>query len=351
MKKKIVIISVLLIAITGILGGMFFNKTKYILNLPKEAEKYSSITLNYHNDIRTIEKSENIEKLINKLVAVERITRKESTQDIPLDMEDFLKIDIKLNEDKSSTIYIYKKAEEYYIEQPYNGVYKITQEEYNDINKFYQDLKIELDMIEKSSIERSIKYIIPVDQIGKSFNVDELTNEELLRYGYFLLGPKKNYGFEHRISLEDLNKYYIKAYFWNKEAVADDIYCSCGEKIAYYNETTKEYTWDDQEFHYLDHSSKTFNEVKEFYKIEDTYIAKVYKIFPDLLMNSSTTQFNFYATYNDAVNQENVLFTVTNEDDFTEAVGNLDDSKKVLYTLKFKKESSSLKLVSYEINN
>lgn len=68
-------------------------------------------------------------------------------------------------------------------------------------------------------------------------------------------------------------------------------------------------------------------------------------------MNSSTTQFNFYATYNDAVNQENVLFTVTNEDDFTEAVGNLDDSKKVLYTLKFKKESSSLKLVSYEINN
>ena len=59
-----------------------------------------------------------------------------------------------------------------------NGVYKITQEEYNDINKFYQDLKIELDMIEKSSIERSIKYIIPVDQIGKSFNVDELTNEE-----------------------------------------------------------------------------------------------------------------------------------------------------------------------------
>lgn len=348
MKKKIIVALILVIIVIA-LGFVFLNKTKYIINLSTDVEKYSSITLNHNNESRIIEKSENIENLINKLVGVERITTEESIQDIPADMEEYFKIDFKLNNENYSTIFVYKKADKYYIEQPYNGVYNITQEEYTDISTFYNNLKEELDMIEKHSIEMSIKNMIPVDQIAKSFNVDELTNEELLRYGYFLLGPNKNYGFEHRISLEELNKYHV-AKFWQKEAVADDIYCSCGEKIATYNETTKEYTWNDQEFHYLDHKSKTFNEVKEFYKIEDTYIAEIYKIFPDLLMNSSTTKFNFYATYNDAEKQENALFTVTNENDFTKEVEKLEDSKKVLYILKFKREGSFLRLVSYEIN-
>lgn len=86
------------------------------------------------------------------------------------------------------------------------------------------------------------------------------------------------------------------------------------------------------------------------YKVEDKYIVEVYKIFPDLLKNSSTTQYNFYSTYNDAANQQNALFSIANEDEFTNAVESLDDSQKVLYTLTFER-NGTFKLVNYVINN
>ena len=92
-----------------------------------------------------------------------------------------------------------------------------------------------------------------------------------------------------------------------------------------------------------------YNEIKDMYKVEDKYIVRVYKIFSDTMMNSSTTEYNFYSTYNDAVNKENILFTVTNESKFTSALESLDDNEKVLYTLTFKRDGT-FKLVNYEIN-
>lgn len=350
MKKKLIFIFVLFCCIGAVLGICcynFLNKTEYILNLPKEAENYINITLVSDNDSRTIETSDNIQKLLNKIVGIERITTKESIEDIPNDMEKCLKLDILFDKGATvSTIYVYKKADKYYIEQPYNGVYEITEEEYNDINKFYQDIKEEVTELEKLNIIKRIEQLNSVDQLGKSFKTSELTDEELLRMGYCSFGPVKNFGFIDT-TFEELNKYYIKGNFGIEVSQPKDIYCSCGQVISKYNSSNDKYTWD-QEFHYLNHKSDAFNEIKDIYKIEDKYIAEVYKIFPDLLMNSSTTQYNFYPTYNDAVNQENVLFTVTNEDEFTNAVENLDDSKKVLYTLTFKRDGT-FKLTNYEI--
>lgn len=350
MKGNLIFIFVLFMCIGAVLGIFCYNilnKTEYTLNLPKEAENYSSITLEYNGDARTIETSENIQNVLNILVSTERITTEESIQDSPTDVEEELKIDITFDKGATSTIFAYKKADKYYIEQPYNGVYEITQEEYNDINKFYQDLKVEVTNMEKTSLTNRVKSLTPVDQLGKSFKTSELTNDELLRLGYSIFGPVKNFGFLD-ITFEDLNRTYVKGFFGREDATAKDILCSCGEIIATYNSSNDTYTWD-QEFHYLNHKSDTFNEIKDMYKIEDKYIVEVYKIFPDLLMNSSTTQYNFYPTYNDASNQENALFTVTSEDEFTNAVENLDDSQKVLYTLTFKRDGT-FKLVNYEIN-
>lgn len=350
MKGKMIFIVVLFMCIGAVLGIFCYNtlnKTEYTLNLPKEAENYSSITLEYNGDARTIETSENIQNVLNNLVSTERITTEESIQDSPTNAEEELKIDITFDKGATSTIFAYKKSDKYYIEQPYNGVYEITQEEYDDLNKFYQDLKVEVTNLEKTSLTNRIKSLTPVDQLGKSFKTSELTNDELLRLGYSIFGPVKNFGFLD-ITFEDLNRTYVKGFFGREDAQAEDILCSCGEIIATYNSSNDTYTWD-QKFHYLNHKSDTFNEIKDMYKIEDRYIVEVYKIFPDLLMNSSTTQYNFYSTYNDAANQENALFTVTNEDEFTNAVENLDDSKKVLYTLTFKRDGT-FKLVNYEIN-
>lgn len=349
MKKKVIIyITILFICIGAIAGIYCFNKTEYSLNLPKE-NNVSSVALEYSGSKITIETNENITSIINKLANEGRTTKKESIQDSPVNVEDEMVVNFYFDEENSSVVFVYKKNSKYYIEQPYNGIYEITQEEYTDIVKFYQELKVEPMMIEIQNIENRIDKLDPVDQLGKSFKTSDLTNDELLRMGFCLFGPVKNFGFED-ITFEDLNRTYINGFFGRDDVQPKDILCSCGKLISTYNRSNDTYTWD-KKFHYLDHKSDTYNEIKDIYKVEDRYIVEVYKIFPDLLKHSSTTQYNFYATYNDAANKENPLFTVTNEDEFIKAAETLDDSKKVLYTLTFKRIKGSFKLENYEINN
>ena len=347
-KKKIlfIILGIILVVVIGIVCFFSLNKTEYTLNLPKEADGFSSITLRQNDEVRIIEDSENIQNIMNKLAGTERVTYEASIQDIPMDTE--AKISITFHGDKDSTIFIYQKKGKYYIEQPYNGIYEITEEEYNDISKFYQELKEEVTNLEQTSLTNRVNKLAPVDWLGKSFKTADLTDEELLRLGFSLFGPVQNFGFMD-ITFEDLNRTYIKGYFGREDVSPKDITCSCGKVISTYNSENDTFTWDN-EFHYLDHKSNVYNEIKDMYKVEDKYIVLVYKIFSDLLINSSSTQYSFYSTYHDAVNKENVLFTVANEAEFTSALEALDDSQKVLYTLTFKRVSGSFKLVNYEIN-
>lgn len=347
-KKQVIIFIIVLCMCIGAVAGIYcynkLNKTEYTLKIP-QTNLFSSITLEQNGNTRTIETDENMQSVITKLTGSGRITKQESIQDIPTDMEE--SIAITFNSGEKTTIYVYKKADGYYIEQSYNGIYEITKEEYDGINKFYQDLREETTNMEKTSLTNRVEKLDPVDQMGKSFTTSDLTNDELLRIGYNLFGPVKNFGFEN-ITFESLNRTYINGYLGREDAQAKDIICTCGNVIATYNSSNDTYTWDD-EFHYLDHKSDTYNEIKDIYKIEDKYVVEVYKIFPDLLKNSSTTQYNFYATYKDAENQENVLFTVANENEFANEVEKLEDNQKKLYTLTFEKVKGSFKLVNYKI--
>ena len=57
-------------------------------------------------------------------------------QDIPVNTEEKLKIDFHFVEKGTSTLFLYKRKNNFYIEQPYNGIYKITEREYEKIKKF-----------------------------------------------------------------------------------------------------------------------------------------------------------------------------------------------------------------------
>ena len=48
---------------------------------------------------------------------------------------DEIKVDFHFIEAGVSTIFVYKKNNSYYIEQPYNGIYQISGDEYNSIEK------------------------------------------------------------------------------------------------------------------------------------------------------------------------------------------------------------------------
>lgn len=51
-------------------------------------------------------------------------------------MEDPIKLEFYFENTGTSVIYMYIKDDRYYIEQPYNGIYQITYDEYNSIAKY-----------------------------------------------------------------------------------------------------------------------------------------------------------------------------------------------------------------------
>ena len=52
-----------------------------------------------------------------------------------VNIDDEIKVDFHFIEAGVSTIFVYKKNNSYYIEQPYNGIYQISGDEYNSIEK------------------------------------------------------------------------------------------------------------------------------------------------------------------------------------------------------------------------
>ena len=139
MKKGIMIfIIILLVCVGGVLGILYFNKinkSSYTLNIPSDDSVYS---INLEQNGKRIEVSEQdkIKDIIYIISEVKRTTTNESIQDSPINVENEIKIDFEYEENKTSTVFVYKKNGKYFIEQPYNGIYRISPDEYNSIEKY-----------------------------------------------------------------------------------------------------------------------------------------------------------------------------------------------------------------------
>lgn len=137
-KKKIIFVIILFMCIGAVLGIVCYNKlnkSSYTLNLPS-ADSVYNITLEQNGKSIEIVENEKIKDIVDIVVAVKRTTKQESIQDSPINVENEIKIDFKNNENKTATVFVYEKKDKYYIEQPYNGIYRISQDEYNSIEKY-----------------------------------------------------------------------------------------------------------------------------------------------------------------------------------------------------------------------
>ena len=122
----------------GVLGILYFNKINkysYTLNIPSDDSVYS---INLEQNGKRIEVSEQdkIKDIIYVISEVKRTTTNESIQDSPINVENEIKIDFEYEENKNSTVFVYKKNGKYFVEQPYNGIYRISPDEYNSIEKY-----------------------------------------------------------------------------------------------------------------------------------------------------------------------------------------------------------------------
>ena len=137
-KKKMIFIIILLVCVGGALGILYFNKSSYTLNIPSDDSVYN-INLEQNGKKLRVSEQDKIKDIIYIISEVKRTTTSESIQDSPINVENEIKIDFKYKENKTSTVFVYKKKGKYFIEQPYNGIYRISPDKYNSIEKYIRN--------------------------------------------------------------------------------------------------------------------------------------------------------------------------------------------------------------------
>lgn len=135
-KRLIYKITFIIICILIVMGLNFHyrNRRTYELNTPP-IEKLTSIVIEQNAKGVIVSETEEMEDILKVLNGVKRITKEESVQDFPIDVSNEIKVDMNF-ENGTSTIFAYKEGNKCFIEQPYNGIYKISEEEYNWLEYF-----------------------------------------------------------------------------------------------------------------------------------------------------------------------------------------------------------------------
>ena len=119
-----------------VIGTTACSKDKeYTLNIGK-LDEISSITIDtlaQEDNIKEFSDKNSINEIYN--IFSEKTTNVESVNDNPSNPDILYLIKFNNSNGESKSAYVYKKGNKYYIEQPYNGIYKITEEEYKTIEK------------------------------------------------------------------------------------------------------------------------------------------------------------------------------------------------------------------------
>ena len=137
-NKKLIILIVVFVCASVVLGILYYNETKkysYTLNLPLDDSVYS-INMEQEDKVVMIEELEKIKDIMFVISKVKGTTTSKSVQDSPVNAENVIKINIEYSEGNILTLFIYKKKNKYFIEQPYNGIYRIFFDEYYSIEKY-----------------------------------------------------------------------------------------------------------------------------------------------------------------------------------------------------------------------
>ncbi len=135
-KKTIwILIVVLILDVIGIVFFFQMHRRTYSLDLP-QAETLGNVVISTDTTKEEITDREKIKDLIYVLEGNGRTTRRESINDFPVNAETPIKIEFCFARGGSSVLYAYTQENRYYIEQPYNGIYQISGDEYNSAAKY-----------------------------------------------------------------------------------------------------------------------------------------------------------------------------------------------------------------------
>ncbi|WP_311501806.1 DUF5301 domain-containing protein [uncultured Streptococcus sp.] len=134
MKK---LITMIVCSVSFLVLSACSSKKKLIL---PEPERISVISLqkSISEDVKTINKREEISKLIEEIQKQSTSTALESVNDQPTNVKDYIIIKFThQNEEKDSVVYLYTLKEKQYIEQPYVGIWQVRLDIANRIEEIF----------------------------------------------------------------------------------------------------------------------------------------------------------------------------------------------------------------------
>lgn len=135
MMDRSKIFSTLIVILLLSLSFVGCDKTQ--ITLPNEADLESIVlseSIEENNKHITITGNEEMKKIIDSIKSNSKQTNKESINDTPTNVGYCIKIEFFHSKGGSSIAYVYKTKDRYYIEQPYSGIWEITQDLYDNID-------------------------------------------------------------------------------------------------------------------------------------------------------------------------------------------------------------------------
>ena len=135
MKKKLkffIGIAIIMVVVLAIFIAVQINQETYEITIPSldEITLVSIDSLSQYDNVTEFDDKEEIAKIYH--IFRNQITTQESINDNPVNPDILFLVTVKKN-DETTKVYIYKKNNQYYIEQPYNGIYTIAKRDFETI--------------------------------------------------------------------------------------------------------------------------------------------------------------------------------------------------------------------------
>lgn len=135
MKKKLkffIGIAIIMVVVLAIFIAVQINQETYEITIPSldEVTLVSIDSLSQYDNVTEFDDKEEIAKIYH--IFRNQITTQESINDNPVNPDILFLVTFKKN-DETTKVYIYKKNNQYYIEQPYNGIYTIAKRDFETI--------------------------------------------------------------------------------------------------------------------------------------------------------------------------------------------------------------------------
>lgn len=138
MRKKKFFISIIVLVILFLIAFIMVkrNAKTYQMDLfpLEEITSVSIDSLAQYDNRKEFYDRDTIEEIYH--LFDHKRTQKESINDHPVDPDLLFLVTFQKSNGEDKVVYIYKKKNKYYIEQPYNGIYKSSNEEFKKIQDF-----------------------------------------------------------------------------------------------------------------------------------------------------------------------------------------------------------------------